>query len=283
MAKEGEYILLEDLKKLKSIKRLAKLIRRKNQTVELILNRLEYEDKLDNLQVELVKMQRWIQENNKRIVVLFEGRDAAGKGGAIRRFIEHLSPRGYKVVALPKPTEEEKGQWYFQRYIRELPNEGQIVFFDRSWYNRAVVEPVNGFCTDDEYERFMKQVTEFEHMLNESGIILIKLYFSIKKDEQAKRFKKRKTNPLKQWKLSPIDQKAQDLWDKYTLYKKKMFKGSHTIENPWIIIKANDKKNARLESIKYVLNSVPYDISNTETDLSNDPEILDSYHPKKEA
>ncbi len=280
MAKEGEYILLEDLKKLKSIKRLAKLIRRKNQTVELILNRLEYEDKLDNLQVELVKMQRWIQENNKRIVVLFEGRDAAGKGGAIRRFIEHLSPRGYKVVALPKPTEEEQGQWYFQRYIRELPNEGQIVFFDRSWYNRAVVEPVNGFCTDEEYERFMKQVPEFEHMLNESGIILIKLYFSINKKEQAKRFEKRKTNPLKQWKLSPIDQKAQDLWDKYTIYKKKMFERTHTVENPWIIIKANDKKKARLESIKYLLNSVPYDISNTETDLSNDPKILESYHPK---
>jgi polyphosphate kinase 2 len=275
-----EMIPVEDLLKLKSSKRIFKILEKSNGSLsKKLAKRLDYELELERLQVELVRMQRWIQENDKRLVIIFEGRDAAGKGGAIRRFTEHLSPRGYKVVALPKPTEQEKGQWYFQRYVQQLPNEGQIVFFDRSWYNRAVVEPVNGFCTEKEYKRFMRQVPEFEEMLNESGIILLKLYFSISKGEQARRFASRKENPLKQWKVSPIDERAQELWDDYTEYKLKMFHGTHTVHNPWIIIKADKKKKARLEAIKYVLNSIPYDISKLEEDISNDPDYLSAFHP----
>ncbi len=280
MDKEKDYILIKDLLKLDSASRFIKILKNhKGKLAHKLAKRLRYEDELKTLQIELVRMQRWIQENDKRLVVIFEGRDAAGKGGAIRRFTEHLSPRGYKVVALPKPNENEKGQWYFQRYVKELPNEGQIVFFDRSWYNRAVVEPVNGFCTEIEYQRFMRQVPEFEEMLNESGIILLKLYFSISKEEQARRFSSRRTNPLKQWKISPIDERAQELWDKYTDYKLKMFHGTHTAHNPWIIIKADNKKKARLEAIKYVLNSIPYDISKLEEDISNDPDYLTAFHP----
>ena len=169
---------------------------------------MKYEEELEKLQIELVKMQRWVQEKKRRIAIIFEGRDAAGKDGTIRRFIEHLNPRTLPVVALPKPTEEETGQWYFQRYIEQLPNRGELVFFDRSWYNRAVVEPVMGFCRDKQYNHFMRQVPEFEHMLYEDGVTVIKFWFSISKDEQLKRFQSREVNPLKQWKLSPIDAEA---------------------------------------------------------------------------
>lgn len=212
-----------------------------------------------NLQTEMVRMQNWIIENNKRMVIIFEGRDSAGKGGAIMKFIRYINPRFYKVVALNKPTEEEKGQWYFQRYITQLPNPGEICFFDRSWYNRAVVEPVMGFCTDDQYKLFMKQVIQFERMLMDDGLILIKLWFSIDKDEQRSRLEERKTNPLISWKLSTVDMQAQYKWNEYTRYKEAMFQSTSTDDSPWMIVRGNDKNQARLEALRYVLNTVPYD------------------------
>jgi polyphosphate kinase 2 len=238
-----------------------------------------YEKELEALQVELVKMQRWVQAKNRRIAILFEGRDAAGKGGTIRRFTEHLNPRAMRVVALPVPTEQERGQWYFQRYSRQLPNAGEIVFFDRSWYNRAVVEPVNGFCTRDQYQRFMQQVPEYEHMLYEDGVTIIKFWFSISREEQLRRFKSRKTNPLKQWKLSPIDDKAQDKWDDYTHYKQEMFSRTHTSFSPWIIVRANNKKRARLESIRFVLNLLSYAGKDAAgVSIEPDPNIVSRFH-----
>ncbi len=274
-------IQLDDLSKLKSQKDLIKLLEArgddKDSRARKILRTIKYEQELQRLQVELVKMQRWVQDNGKRVAILFEGRDAAGKGGAIRRFIEHLNPRAMRVVALPKPTEIEQGQWYFQRYVNQLPNEGEIVFFDRSWYNRAVVEPVNKFCTKEQYQRFLRQVPEFEHMLYEDGILLIKFWFSISKEEQKKRFEARRHNPLKQWKISPVDQRAQKLWDKYTRYKEEMFSKTHTSFSPWIIVKANDKKTARLESIKYVLKTVPYR-EGAAFEFFPDPDVVYRFH-----
>jgi polyphosphate kinase 2 len=211
--------------------------------------------------------------------VLFEGRDAAGKGGAIRRFTEHLNPRSMRVVALTKPTEIEKGQWYFRRYIKELPEPGELVFFDRSWYNRAVVEPVMDFCGDEQYQKFMVQVPEFEHMLYEDGVIIIKFWFSISKEEQKKRFKSRLKNPLKQWKFSPVDKEGQKRWDKYTFYKEQMFSKTHTSFSPWIIIKTNNKKQARLESIRYVLSRFDYDRKgSSKTTVLPDPNVVQRYH-----
>ncbi|WP_147678501.1 polyphosphate kinase 2 [Algibacter pacificus] len=219
---------------------------------------LNYETKLKKLQVELRKLQEWVENNDEKVVILFEGRDAAGKGGAIRRITQHLNPREFRVVALPKPTEEEQGEWYFQRYINNLPRKGKIVFFDRSWYNRAVVEPVNGFCTQEEYNIFMNQVNDFERMLIESGTRLIKFYFSISKNEQLKRFEDIKSSPLKKWKFSKVDQNAIKLWDSYTDYKNKMFEKTNTEISPWIIIKANRKSQARIEAMQQVLNLLPY-------------------------
>jgi polyphosphate kinase 2 len=207
----------------------------------------------------LVKLQQWVLKENKRVAIVFEGRDAAGKGGSIRRFMEHLNPRSSRLVALNKPTNVEKGQWYFQRYIKELPNPGEIVFFDRSWYNRAVVEPVNGFCTAEEYEIFMNQVNDFEKMILESGIHLVKIYMSISKKEQAKRFADIKSNPLKQWKMTKLDEKAQILWEQYTEYKNAMFQKTNTNISPWKVIRANRKTEARVNVINHVLNSIPYD------------------------
>ena len=238
-----------------------------------------YANDLKLLQIELVKLQRWVQEEGRRLTILFEGRDAAGKGGTIRRFIEHLNPRAMRVVALPKPTADENGQWYFQRYMRQLPNQGEIVFFDRSWYNRAVVEPVNGFCTADEYERFMRQVPEFEHMLIEDGVDLVKFWFSISKDVQTARFSSRRTNPLKQWKLSPLDARAQELWDDYTRYKEMMFARTHTSFSPWIIVQANVKEAARLESIRYVLSQFEYPgKADARTSLIPEPNVVTRFH-----
>jgi polyphosphate kinase 2 len=225
---------------------------------------VKYENRLDKLQEELIRLQSWVVANNKKIVIIFEGRDAAGKGGAIRRIVEHLNPREHRVVALPKPNEIEAGQWYFQRYINQLPKSGEIVFFDRSWYNRAVVEPVNEFCTDKEYSIFMSQVNDFEKMITQSGIQLIKLYFSISKEEQEFRFKEIIDSPLKKWKYSTVDQKAIDLWDKYTEYKEKMFKKTSTKVAPWQIIKANRKTKARIEALEYILQVIPYTVKNEE-------------------
>ena len=217
----------------------------------------KYEREIERLQVELVKLQTWVINHGKKVVVIFEGRDAAGKGGAIRRFTHYLNPRYIKMVALPKPTEEEQSQWYFQRYVSRLPIKGEMVFFDRSWYNRAVVEPVNGFCSKGQYERFMSQVNDFEKMLIEADITLIKLYFSITKEEQAKRFKDIKSDPIKIWKMSKVDEKAQELWDDYTKYKERMFKETDTKHAPWKIINANRKTAARINAMKYVLDVLP--------------------------
>ena len=269
----------EDLQLINTSQGIQRLLKERNIKLSPVLARLRYEQELRLLQVELVKLQRWVQASGKRLAILFEGRDAAGKGGTIRRFTEHLNPRAMRVVALPKPTEQERGQWYFQRYARQLPNAGEIVFFDRSWYNRAVVEPVNGFCTELEYDRFMQQVPEFEHMLYEDGVSIIKFWFSISQKEQASRFEARRINPLKQWKLSPIDEKAQALWNKYTHYKEQMFSKTHTSFSPWIIVKANVKQRARLESIRYVLNMLPYAGKNTaQTRVPPDPNIVTRFH-----
>jgi polyphosphate kinase 2 len=216
------------------------------------------EMQFEELQIELIKLQHWVINKQKRLCILFEGRDAAGKGGAIRKITHHLNPRHYKVIALPKPSEIEKGQWYFQRYIQNLPNPGEITLFDRSWYNRAVVEPVNGFCTREEYERFMSEVNNFEQMITTDGIILIKYYISINKKEQSERFTEMRDNPLKQWKITSVDERAQDLWEKYTYYKERMFEKTNTDENPWVIIEANRKVSARLKVIRHILKTVPY-------------------------
>jgi len=269
----------EELEQLNSKSGLLKLLKSKEIDIERILSQLTYEEELIQLQQELIKLQQWVQGKGKRVAILFEGRDVAGKGGSIQRFTQHLNPRFMRIVALPKPTEIEKGQWYFQRYTQHLPNRGEIVFFDRSWYNRAVVEPVNGFCSKKQYQRFMLQVPGFEHMLHEDGIILIKFWFSITKEEQTRRFKARKTNPLKQWKLSPVDMKAQELWDKYTEYKEAMFGKTHTVYCPWIIVNANDKRKARLASIRYVLTTIPYiGKKKAKLNLFPDPDVVSRYH-----
>ena len=246
---------------------------------ESLIKTIDYESELVKLQAELVDLQQWAAKHKKRVCVLFEGRDAAGKGGAIRRFTEHLNPRSMRVVALTKPTEIEKGQWYFRRYIKELPEPGELVFFDRSWYNRAVVEPVMGFCNEEEYKKFMLQVPEFEHMLYEDGVIIIKFWFSISKKEQKKRFNSRLKNPLKQWKFSPVDKEGQNRWDKYTFYKEQMFSKTHTSITPWIIIKSNNKKQARLESIRHVLSQFDYDRKgSSNTTVLPDPNVVQRYH-----
>lgn len=249
-----------------------------NPIFKSALEKYEYEQELLPLQAELVEFQRWVQKENKKIAIIFEGRDASGKGGTIKRFKEHLNPRAMRIVALNKPTEVEKNQWYFNRYIKELPNAGEIVFFDRSWYNRAVVEPVMGFCTKQQYNRFMIQVPEFENMLYESGTTLIKFWFSVSKDEQQRRFEKRLNNPLKKWKFSPVDEKGQELWDVFTTYKNQMFSRTHNSFSPWVIIKSNDKQRARLESIKYVLSLFDYDNKGKNAqNILPDPNIVQRY------
>ncbi|WP_024280953.1 polyphosphate kinase 2 [Xanthobacter sp. 126] len=220
--------------------------------------RRDYEQQKFILQTELLKLQSWVKDSRQRVIILFEGRDAAGKGGAIKRFMEHLNPRGARVVALEKPSEVERGQWYFQRYVEHLPTTGEIVMFDRSWYNRAGVERVMGFCTDDEYREFLRQAPEFERNLVRSGIHLIKFWFSVSREEQRRRFKERKVHPLKQWKLSPVDLASLDKWDDYTRAKEAMFFHTDTADSPWTVIKSDDKKRARINAMRYVLHSLPY-------------------------
>lgn len=223
------------------------------------MSRKNYEKQKYKLQVELLKLQRWVKESGQRLVIVFEGRDAAGKGGTIKRFMEHLNPRGARVVALDKPTPTEQGQWYFQRYIQHLPTKGEIVLFDRSWYNRAGVERVMGFCSNDQYHEFMRQVPEFERNLIRSGIFVIKLWFSVTREEQRRRFKAREAHPLKQWKLSPVDKASLDKWDDYTKAKEAMFFHTDTAESPWIAVKSDCKKRARLNALRYVLHKLPYE------------------------
>lgn len=270
----------EELAKAKTRKHLISTAEKNGTPLKKTIRNQRYEEELKLLQTELVNLQRWIAKKGLRVAVLFEGRDAAGKGGSIKRFAEHLNPRSMRVVALSKPTEVEKGQWYFRRYIKELPNPGEIVFFDRSWYNRAVVEPVMGFCTNAEYEQFMVQVPGFEHMLYEDGVILIKFWFSITKNEQKKRFASRMENPLKRWKFSPVDMKGQELWGRYTHFKEQMFSKTHTTFSPWIIVKTNNKREARLESIRYVLSRFNYreGTRKAKTSLLPDPNVVTRYY-----
>jgi polyphosphate kinase 2 len=229
-----------------------------------LLSRKSYERQKYRLQVELLKLQAWVKETGARAIVLFEGRDAAGKGGTIRRFMEHMNPRGARVVALEKPTDEERGQWYFQRYVEHLPTAGEIVLFDRSWYNRAGVERVMGFCTDAEYREFLRQAPEFERMLVRQGIHVFKFWFSVSRREQRRRFKEREVHPLKQWKLSPIDLASLDKWDDYTRSKEAMFFHTDTADAPWIVIKSDCKKRARLNALRYLLHMLPYRTKDTD-------------------
>ncbi|OCX43631.1 polyphosphate kinase 2 [Campylobacter ornithocola] len=219
---------------------------------------LEYESELKRLQIELLKFQNYVKDKGLKVLILIEGRDAAGKGGAIKRLIEHLNPRGCRVVALEKPSDVEKTQWYFQRYVTHLPAAGEIVIFDRSWYNRAGVEPVMGFCTPNEHKKFLREVASFEEMLLDSGILFFKFYFSVSKQEQKRRFEQRRKDPLKQYKLSPVDEKSQELWDKYTLAKYSMLLASNTPKCPWVIINSDNKKKARINLFKYLLNILKY-------------------------
>ena len=269
-----------DLAKVNTREELFDLLEQKNHPLAQEMRAYQaYRDELKGLQIELLKFQEWVVNNNKRIAILYEGRDAAGKGGAIRRFRMHLNPIHLRVVALNKPTAIEQGQWYFRRYIKELPNAGEIVLFDRSWYNRAVVEPVMGFATEVQYARFMTQVTEFENMLHEEDTTVIKFWFSISKKEQRERFNDRILNDLKRWKFSPVDRKGQALWDKYTYYKEQMFSRTHTSFCPWVIVRANIKRQARIESIRYVLSRFEYD-GKSESSVSTlvNPDIVQRYH-----
>jgi len=232
------------------------------------------EQALKPYQAELIKMQDFLEKNQKRMVVLFEGRDAAGKGGTIRRVTRYMNEKHYRVVALGKPSDVQKTQWYFQRYTEQLPRGGEIVLFDRSWYNRAMVEPVFGFCTEEEYENFKKDVVDYEKSLVRNGTILVKIYLSISKEEQAKRFAKRQRDPLRQWKLSEIDLQAQDKWDDFTQMKYEMLKTTHTIYAPWTVIRSDDKFKARLNTMKVILNAVDYNNRDEELDFVPDKEIV---------
>ena len=234
---------------------------------------LQYEDELKTLQIELLKMQNYIKETGQKVLMIFEGRDAAGKGGTIKRITEHLNPRGARVVALDKPSDKERTQWYFQRYVQHLPAAGEIVLFDRSYYNRAGVEPVMGFCTQEEHKEFLHEVPEFEKMLVNSDIKIFKFYFSVSKHEQKKRFDKRRTDPLKQYKLSPVDEQSQGLWDKYTIAKYSMLLASHTDHAPWTVIRSDDKKKARINCIKHILADIEYPNKISKKKLQTDKSI----------
>jgi len=238
------------------------------------MKRLEYENQKEDLQVELLKLQQWVKNTGERIVMIFEGRDAAGKGGTIKRFMEHLNPRQAHVVALTIPSERERGQWFFQRYICNLPGRGEIAFFDRSWYNRAVVEPVMGFCTKEEHKRFLKQAPVVEKMLVDDGIRLFKFWFSVSREEQFRRFKSRETDRLKQWKLSPVDQDGLGRWEDFTSVKNTMFKNTDNDYAPWTIIRSDGKKRARLNCMRHVLHTLPYDSKDKKVACAPDPKIV---------
>ena len=239
-----------------------------------LMSRKAYERQKYNLQVELLKLQAWVKSKGIRIIVLFEGRDAAGKGGTIKRFMEHMNPRGARVVALDKPSEVERGQWYFQRYVQHLPTRGEIVMCDRSWYNRAGVERVMGFCSQEEYDEFLRQTPEFERNLVRSGVYLFKFWFSVSREEQRRRFKERTLHPLKQWKLSPIDLESLDRWEDYTRAKEAMFLHTDTSDSPWTVIKSDCKKRARLNAMRFVLGRLPYENRDLSSVGAADPLIV---------
>ena len=270
-----------ETQELASIDEIKKLGKRKifpnaNYPYARKMDREEYETSKQQLQIELLKMQNWVKETGQRIVILCEGRDAAGKGGTIKRMMEHLNPRGARVVALEKPTEEESGQWYFQRYIKHMPTHGEIVLFDRSWYNRAGVERVMGFCQPGEYLEFMRQAPEVERMLVRSGIRFYKLWFSVSRNEQFRRFQGRQHDPLKQWKLSPIDMASLDKWQNYTEAKDAMFFYTDTADAPWTVVKSDCKKRARLNAMRFVLNSLDYPNKDNKVVTPPDPKIVGS-------
>jgi polyphosphate kinase 2 len=237
------------------------------------MKRKVYEEEKRALQIELLKVQSWMRETGQRIVIIFEGRDAAGKGGTIKRFMEHLNPRHARVIALEKPSDVERGQWYFQRYVKQLPTSGEMALFDRSWYNRAGVERVMGFCSPSEYLEFMRETPELEKMFVRSGIRLFKLWFEVSRDEQFERFQSRRLDPVKQWKLSPIDMASLDKWDAYTDAKNAMFRHTDTPEAPWTVILSDDKKRARLNAMRHILSQLPYPDKDPETDIIPDPNI----------
>ncbi len=260
--------LLEDYEKLQR-----KKVKREKFTAKAIRKLKEIND-LKPYQAELIKLQNHLEKHNGKMMILFEGRDASGKGGTIRRVTRYMNEKHYRVVALGKPTEEQKTQWYFQRYVQHFPHSGEIVLFDRSWYNRSMVEPVFGFCTQKEYENFIKGVKGFEKDLVRQGIILVKLYFSVTKDEQAIRFERRKNDPLRQWKLSEVDLQAQDKWDEFTVMKYKMLEASHSRQAPWTIIRSNDKHTARKEAMKVILNQLDYEGRNMDLDFTLNTDIV---------
>ena len=255
--------LIEENKSTISKKQINKLIKKQEQ-----------EQELKPLQAELIRLQQYLEDQQQRMIIVFEGRDAAGKGGTIRRVTRYMNEKHYRIVALGKPTEEQRTQWYFQKYISQFPRGGEIVLFDRSWYNRAMVERVFGFCNQDEYDHFMKGVVGFERDLVRQGTILLKLYFSVTKEEQARRFERRKTDPLRQWKLSEVDLQAQERWDDFTNVKYEMLKKTNTISAPWSIIRSNDKHAARLNAIKVILNAVPYPKLDASLDFKVDSSIV---------
>lgn len=256
-----------------SLEKRDKNLNKKRVSVWVKEEVLEYEDELKKLQIELLKMQNHIKDTGQKVLMIFEGRDAAGKGGTIKRITEHLNPRGARVVALDKPDDRERTQWYFQRYSQHLPSAGEIVLFDRSWYNRGGVEPVMGFCSQEEHKEFLHEVPEFEKMLINSDVKIFKFYFSVSKDEQGRRFDKRRTDPLKQYKLSPVDEKSQELWDKYTIAKYSMLLASHTDHAPWTIVRSDNKKKARINTIKHILNHISYPDKTKEKKLIADDKI----------
>ncbi len=269
---DGKTIPLEEF--LASYQALREENRRLKTDVKQAVKKYRQEKELRPYQAELIRMQQYLEEHQKRMIIIFEGRDAAGKGGAIRRVTRFMNEKHYRVVALGKPTEVQKTQWGLQRYVEQFPRGGEIVLFDRSWYSRAMVEAVFGFCTREEYKNFMHGVVGFEKDLVRQGTILLKLYFSVSKEEQARRFERRKNDPLRQWKLSEVDLQAQDRWDEFTEMKYKMLKRTHTIQAPWMIIRADNKHKSRLNAMKVILNSVPYQKPDKNLDLVPDPEVV---------
>jgi len=269
---DGEMVPLEQLLKDHAEMR-HQLALVKNKSRKTMTRRRE-EQSMKPYQAELIRMQKHLEETSRRMIILFEGRDASGKGGTIRRVTRYMNEKHYRVVALGKPTEEQKTQWFFQRYVEKFPHGGEVVLFDRSWYNRAVVEPIFGFCTDEEYDNFMTGVSGFEKDLVRQGTILLKLYFSVTMDEQARRFDRRRTDPLRQWKLSEIDVQAQDRWDDFTNQKYEMLKRTHSSHAPWTIVRSNNKYRARINAMKVILNSVPCERLNPDLDFVPDPEII---------
>ena len=276
--KNGTFILSD--KKTKKIKRKEKIKQLQQELLEVrqsnenIISKYNNEKSLKPFQAELIKMQKYLEETKTRMIILFEGRDASGKGGTIRRVTRYMNEKHYRVVALGKPTEHQLTQWFFQKYIAKFPRGGEVVLFDRSWYNRAMVEPVFNFCTEQQYKDFMKGVTGFEKDLVRQGTIFVKLYFSVTKEEQERRFQRRKGDPLRQWKLSEVDVQAQECWDDFTTQKYQMLRRTHTNTAPWTVIRSNDKHLARLNAMKVILNSVPYERLNPELDFVPDPEIV---------